>query len=102
MMRYQVWFMKPSFLRGIVGNSPDPNNLSATHVHLKDIEADNLENGLSRMQESNGEALDLIQSKGLQRTSMTVGDVLVDEGDAVYLFPPTGLRPRPKHGPPHR
>jgi len=38
-MKYQVWYMKPSFFRGIVGNSPDPNDLSATHVHLKDIEA---------------------------------------------------------------
>jgi hypothetical protein len=28
-MKYQVWYMKPSFLRGIVGNSPDPNDLSA-------------------------------------------------------------------------
>ena len=101
-MRYQVWFMKPSFLRGIVGNSPDPNNLSATHVHLKDIEADNLEDGLSRMQEPNGEALDLIQSKGLQRTSMTVGDVLVDEGGAVYLVTAIGFSALPKHEPPHR
>ena len=95
-MRYQVWFMKPSFLRGIVGNSPDPNNLSATHVHLKDIEADNLEDGLSRMQEPNGELLDLIQSKGLQRTSMTVGDVLVDEADAVYLVTGIGFSRLPK------
>ena len=101
-MRYQVWFMKPSFLRGIVGNSPDPNNLSATHVHLKDIEADNLEDGLSRMQEPNGEALDLIQSKGLQRTSMTVGDVLVDGGDVVYLVTAIGFSALPKHEPPHR
>ena len=101
-MRYQVWYMKPSFLRGIVGNSPDPNNLSATHVHLKDIEADNLEDGLSRMQEPNGELLDLIQSKGLQRTSMTVGDVLVDEGDAVYLVTAIGFSALPKHEPPHR
>jgi hypothetical protein len=49
MMKYQVWYMKPSFLRGIVGNSPDPNNLSATHVHLKDIEANNQEDALHRM-----------------------------------------------------
>jgi hypothetical protein len=78
-MKYQVWYMKPSFLRGIVGNSPDPNNLSATHVHLKDIEADDREDALYRMREDiwspNGEALDLIQSKGLQHTSMTIGDV---------------------------
>jgi hypothetical protein len=105
-MKYQVWYMKPSFFRGIVGDSPDPNNLSATHVHLKDIEADNLEDGLYRMQEDiwspNGEALDLIQSKGLQHTSMTVGDVLVDERDAVYLVTAIGFSALPKHEPPHQ
>ena len=92
-MKYQVWYMKPSFLRGIVGNSPDPNDLSATHVHLKDIEADNQEDALSRMRAENwspnGEALDLLQSKGLQHTTMTIGDVLVDESDTVYLV--TGI-----------
>jgi hypothetical protein len=44
----------------------------------------------------NGEALDLIQSKGLQRTSMTVGDVLVDEADAVYLVTAIGFSRLPK------
>jgi hypothetical protein len=99
-MKYQIWYMKPSFLRGIVGNSPDPNDLSATHVHLKDIEADNREDAFDRMQAGiwspNGEALDLIQSKELQRTSMTIGDVLVDETDAVYLVTAIGFSRLPK------
>ena len=102
-MKYQVWYMKPSFFRGIVGNSPDPNDLSATHVHLKDIEAGDREDALYRMQEDpNGEVLDLIQSKGLRRTSMTVGDVLVDEGDAVYLVTAIGFSVLPKHEQPRR
>jgi hypothetical protein len=100
-MKYQVWYMKPSFLRGIVGNSPDPNNLSATHVHLKDIEADDREDALYRMRADiwspNGEAIDLIQSKELERTSMTIGDVLVDESDAVYLVTAIGFSRLPKH-----
>lgn len=99
-MKYQIWYMKPSFLRGIVGNSPDPNDLSATHVHLKDIEADSWEDALDRMQANvwspNGEALDLIQSKGLQHTSMTVGDVLVDEAAAIYLVTAIGFSPLQK------
>ena len=99
-MKYQVWYMKPSFFRGIVGTSPDPNDLSATHVHLKDIEADSREDAFDRMQEGiwspNGEALDLIQSKELQRTSMTIGDVLVDETDAVYLVTGIGFSRLPK------
>jgi hypothetical protein len=92
-MRYQIWYMKPSFLRDVVGSSPDPNNLSATHVHLKEIEAESQEEALSRMRAENwspnGEALNLLQSKGLQHTTMTIGDVLVDEGEAVYLV--TGI-----------
>jgi hypothetical protein len=92
--------MKPSFFRGIVGNSPDPNDLSATHVHLKDIEADSWEDALDRMQADvwspNGEALDLIQSKGLQHASMTVGDVLMDEAAAIYLVTAIGFSPLQK------
>jgi hypothetical protein len=99
-MKYQVWYMKPSFFRGIVGNSPDPNDLSATHVHLKDIEADSRDEALDRMQGDiwlpHGEALDLIQSKGLQHTSMTIGDVLVDEADAVYQVTAIGFNRLPK------
>jgi hypothetical protein len=94
-VKYQVWYMKPSFLRGIVGNSPDPNDLSATHIHLKDIEADSQDDAFDRMQAEiwspNGEALNLIQSKGLQRSSMTVGDVLVDEAEAVHLVTAIGF-----------
>jgi hypothetical protein len=99
-MKYQIWYMKPSFFRGIVGNSPDPNNLSATHVYLKDIEAGSLEDALDRMQAEirlpNGETLDLIQSKELQRTSMTIGDVLVDEVDVVHQVTAIGFSRLPK------
>ena len=94
-VKYQIWYMKPSFFRGIVGSSPDPDDLAATHVHLKDIEADDRDDALDRMQADawspNGEALDLIQSKGLERTSMTVGDVLVDEAGAVDLVTAIGF-----------
>ena len=66
-MKYQLWYMKPSFLRGAVGSSPDRNNLAATHIHLKDIEADSQEDALSRMRAENwspnGEAADLLKSK---------------------------------------
>ena len=55
-MKYQVWYMKPSFLRGIVGNSPDPNNLSATHVHLKDIEADDREDACLGCERTSGDS----------------------------------------------
>jgi hypothetical protein len=87
--------MKPSFLRGIVGNAPDPDKLSATHVHLKDVDADDPEDVLHRMRADiwspNGEALDLLRSKGLEHTTMTIGDVLVDESDDVYLVTALGF-----------
>src|ERR1700739_226620 len=105
-MKYQIWYMKSSFLRGVVGNSPDPNTLSATHVHLKDIEADNQEDALSRMRAENwspnGEALDLLQSKGLQHTTMTIGDVLGEESDRVNLVTGIGFSLLPKHEEPRR
>jgi hypothetical protein len=82
-MKYQVWYMKPSFFRGSVGKSPDPDNLSATHVHLKDIEADDRDDALHRMQADiwspNGEAL-----------------------DAVYLVTAIGFSWLPKHEEPRR
>jgi hypothetical protein len=79
---------------------PIPNNLSATHVHLKGIEANNHEDALHRMRADiwspNGEALDLLQSKGLQHVTTTIGDVLVDEGDDVYLVTAIGFSLLPK------
>ena len=94
-MKYQVWYMKPAFLRGIVGNSPDPNDLPATHVHLKDIEADSMNDALDSMQADiwspNGEGLALLRGKGLQHTSMTIGDVLVDEAGAIHQVTAIGF-----------
>ena len=101
-MRYQVWYMKPSFLRGAVGSAPDPENLAATHVHLHDIEAGDLENALHRMRADvwspNGEALDLLRSKGLEHTTMTTGDVLVDDSGAVHLVTALGFSRLPRDG----
>jgi hypothetical protein len=94
-MKFQIWYMKPSFFRGVVGSSPDPDNLSATHVHLTDIDADGREEAFARMHADawspNGEALDLIQSKNLEHTSMTVGDVLVDEANVAYQVTAIGF-----------
>jgi hypothetical protein len=67
---------------------------------LKDIEADSQEDALDRMQRNNwspnSEALNLIKSEGLQHRSMTIGDVLVDEADAVYLVTAIGFSRVPK------
>jgi hypothetical protein len=91
MAKYEIWYMKPAWFRvyaaGHCGRKPDPTNLDATHVHLKQLKLPDddlgLEHVFSAMQgenwSPNGEARPLIEAKGLQHTSMSVGDVIVDE-----------------------
>lgn len=97
MSRYQVWYMKPDFFRnGITGTTPDPKNLAHTHVHLKDVDADGINAVYTAMQgevwSPNGEARELIQSKGLQHTSMSVGDVIVDDVGNAHLVANIGFK----------
>jgi hypothetical protein len=96
-MKYQIWYMKPEFFRdGIMGKLPNPADLSATHVHLKNIEADGIENAYYAMQgevwSPDGEARGLIASKGLEHTSMCVGDVLIDDVGNVHVAAPMGFK----------
>jgi len=97
-MRYQVWYMRPEFFgKGITGSAvPNPANLSATHVHLKDIEAEGIPAAYQAMQgevwSPNGEARELIQSKGLQHTSMSVGDVIIDDVGNVHVVATVGFK----------
>jgi hypothetical protein len=103
-MKYQVWYAKGT---GFGNLKPDPTNLDRTHVHLKDldagepvdhrdVEADTklaLEHIFHQMQGevwSSGsphqaEAQALIRSKGLRHTSMSMGDVIVDDEGGVWL-----------------
>src|SRR5215475_10303224 len=98
-MIIQIWYMKPEwFPEGIFGGArPDPKNLAATHVHLKDVEQGvlDLEKLYREMQgeiwSPNGEARDLILSKGLSHTSMSVGDVVVVDG-AVFIVAIMGFK----------
>lgn len=90
-MKYQVWFMTSKFFRyGSFGKLPDPFNLSATHVHLRDIEETSLERAWALMQgdvcSPNSEARQLIEAKGLGHMSMTLGDVIVDDTGMAYVL----------------
>jgi hypothetical protein len=99
MSAFQVWYMRPEFFRnGILGSrKPDPAKLEVTHVHLMDVEVEPgfvdadqaLKHIFGLMQAEdwspNGEARDLIRSKGLQHTSMSVGDVIVDPQSRAHL-----------------
>jgi len=98
-MKYQVWYMRPAFFSdGITGSRlPDARNLSATHVHLKDVETTRgLEAVYTEMQgevwSPNGEARELIQSKGLQHTSMSIGDVIVDDVGNAHVVSNVGYK----------
>jgi hypothetical protein len=63
--------------------------LEKTHVFLCETEARDLDHVFYNMQgeiwSPNGEARELIQSKGLRHTSMSVGDVI--ELDGSYWLP---------------
>jgi hypothetical protein len=96
MAKFEIWYMKPDWFRdGIFGKKPDPANLEATHVHLKQLELPGdmawpqLERVFAQMQgenwSPNGEARPLIKAKGLQHTSMSVGDVAIDENGDKHI-----------------
>jgi hypothetical protein len=95
MAKWEIWYMKPSFFReGISGIIPV--DLSKTHEYLKTVEAKSLEGAYSMMQgevwSPNGEARDLIMSKGLEHTSMSIGDVAVDENGTVWVCHTFGFK----------
>lgn len=98
MMIYKIWYMTPLFFReGTMGVDwlrehnfmPDISNLEKTHIFLKEIEATDLEQVFVMMQgevwSPNGEARNLIQSKGLSHTSMSVGDIVQEENGKVQI-----------------
>ena len=105
MTRYQVHYMRPEYFRdGIfgashlreVGKMPDPKNLSKTHIFLRSVAANDLEELFCYMQgdvwSPNGEARSLIESKGLKHTSMSVGDIAIDQDTGkIYLVDTMGF-----------
>jgi hypothetical protein len=96
-MKYQVWYMRPDFFqRGIAGAMPQRQNLEATHVLVKTVEANGLNAAFDHMQAHNwspyGEARGLIEDKGLAHTSMSVGDVLIDDVGNVHVVSHLGFK----------
>jgi hypothetical protein len=96
MTTYQVWYMRPEWVAGARGENPDPANLEATHIHLRNVEAGSLNQVFYEMQSEvwspNGAARDLIRDKGLVHTSMSVGDVIVDPDGAAHLVGMFGFK----------
>lgn len=92
-MQYDVWYMKPDFFRdGTMGvewlrerkRMPTIQSMPKSHVYLKRVEANSLEDVFLKMQgenwSPNGEARPLIRERGLEHTSMSVGDIVLAAG----------------------
>jgi len=104
-MKYNIWYMKPEFTRwGMLGylylknqgKLPSPLLPEETHVFVKTLdvpEGQNLDYIFREMQgevwSPNGEARELIRSKGLDHTSMCIGDMAEDHG-VFYMCDITG------------
>ena len=101
-MKYAIWYLKPKCLAsGMLGAlAIDPKALDLTHTHLIDIEieasADTLDAAYHHMQgeiwSSQVQSRKLIFAKNLNHASMVVGDVLVDEHDAVNAVAGAGFQ----------
>jgi hypothetical protein len=103
---FSVYYMKSDFFgEGVKGYAwlkkrnlvPDPAALTKSHVFLKLIEAHSPEDAYFRMQGDNwsatGEARELIASKGVRHTSMSVGDIVIDQDSRVaYILDRMGFR----------
>lgn len=98
MKSWDVYFMKPDYVQnGIIGHAwckennclPDRRALGKTHAYLKMVEAEGLNDLFNKMQgeqwSPNGEARKLIEEKGLNHTSMSTGDVVIDEEGTVWM-----------------
>lgn len=99
MTTYKIYYMK-DFHEGTLSAYRAESNpkiaqlvlddVKNTHIYLKDIEAEDLEDVFYQMQgenwSPNGEARELILSKGLHHTSMSVGDIIFNTGLKEYFL----------------
>lgn len=103
-MRFLIYYMKPEFFRdGNMGYDwlskqsmvPDPNHLEQTHTYLRMIKADDLDHVYRSMQgeswSPNGEARRIISILGLKHTSMSVGDIAVNQ-DGAWMVDRVGFQ----------
>lgn len=95
-MRYAVYYAKPNHF----GEAPASKaELSLTHRFLKEVEAKDLEEVFSLMQgevwSPQGEARPLIKNLGLAHTSMSVGDVAIDEAGKAHVVASFGFKELP-------
>jgi hypothetical protein len=98
MNAYDIYYMQSDRFRDFIcgDEKPTVRELHDSHTKLTTVFADNLNEVYARMQAEhwspNGEARELIRSKGLRHTSMSVGDVILDVGkNLYYVVSPVGF-----------
>jgi hypothetical protein len=83
----EVWYAKPEFFGSFMFETDriDKEDLNKTHILLGQIKGSDLEEIFRNMQgekwSPKGEARNLIRGKGLAHTSMSVGDIVVINGE---------------------
>lgn len=103
--RYRVFYMRPSYFRcgnfgydfgKQIGELPVPENLEKTHAFLKLVEAKDLDSLYAKMQgevwSPNGEASALLELRDLAHTSMSTGDIAIDQNGDVWLVDVVGWK----------
>jgi hypothetical protein len=97
MPQFRVFYMKPDhFRRFSMGELPQLATLGATHVELRTVEAEGLED-VFRLQQAHHWGEDwratnaLLESKGLAHTSMSVGDVVADASGEYFAVAMAGF-----------
>lgn len=101
---FKIWYSKPEHVGDALCGAKPATNMS-THVLLKTIDLPDDRRGPVRSGQldriyhmgqgevwsPNGEARPLIESKGLNHTSMCVGDVIEDDEGDFYLVANVGF-----------
>jgi len=81
LMNWKVYYKKDPAFR--LDENLTKADLEKTHVFVKEVAGENEEDVMCQMQAENwspnGEARPLIRSLGLRHTSMSIGDVVVNE-----------------------
>ncbi|MDH5279561.1 MAG: hypothetical protein OEW52_00260 [Thermoleophilia bacterium] len=108
MATFRIYYSRPEAFRDLslgfefaakYGVTVTAATLDRTHVFLREIEAADLHEvyrvSQGEIWSPNGEARELIRSKGLAHTSMSVGDVIVDAAGVAHMVEMVGFLPLP-------
>jgi len=98
-IHYEVWYAQDWAVRVMSGGydfavsqriAPTPEDISRTHTRVKTFEATSPDEVFTHFQAEiwspRGEARDLIRALGLSHTSMSVGDLVVEQETGKVLF----------------